>query len=1785
MQINLLKKAIQFKIKHLPFHPNSSFLCQKVLIPQFSFSFSSSKSSQLPLSSTPPTRPYLEIMQNRIKASIEDSAPKIKELVEQATPGQRNCIKHLITGAMSHGSINYLAHSIIAVGVNLTALFVQSKEDKSLCSLLEKSNYHDGFRYLLDSSRPLNYGPKSNSGEGGELYLRDRELTQSYIRQIASGRFGVDLRYMVGARELQIKINQGAKPGVGGQLPGIKVTDEIAQARYAVPGISLISPPPHHDIYSIEDLRQLIYDLRSVNPDATISVKIASLAGCGTIAVGVAKCYGQTGPNDKINISIAGPGGTGAATLTDKHEINQAWETGLSEVHQTLVREGFRKRVTLTVSGGIQTGMDAFKAILLGADFVEVGSAALVSLGCIMIRKCHEGNCPTGIATNDYGIIEEKFKGKPDHVAKLLMGIAKSLDHYLRMYGLQSVEEAVGRSDLLMLRKGIAITSLEKLIALPELRPELREKQVDYVDEFGSSIQEKIVIKEIINGKTNINLKSNNAILSFGARIGFHNLQKKIIHKPIIIKFSGLANGQSFGFATPENIILICDHSNDGTGKALSGGEIYITKISGNCLGYGATSGYIASRTCGDRAGIRLSHKARIVLRETGNNSFNFMTGGVATIIGDKRHYGLNTEEMNKGDSVGPNLGSGFTGGRIMMPKKLYIELKERGYLSKTVISNVIVKELENKELEELINDFRKYNFYIRGEEIVEWCLADTNRLKSHFIALHPKKNETPKLINIPSLTMETNRDLDSNDIQSPIIGFKSDGQAKLMKEKDNCGVGMLARLDGASSKDLVEKTIEIIGRFEHRGSIGLEKNIGDGCGIMWFGYHSFFIYHFKELNLKKHNFGVLFLCLNDEYEKNAECLNLLSEIVWKESLKLDGVRDVPVDNSFLSKNHEIFYYKQYIILKPNEVEITEFETKLMKIRLSFEFKMQRDQSRIKPHIFSCSLYHLIYKSLIKETFFSKYFLDLNSAEFKCDASIVHVRFATNTLPQIKNIQPLSRLANNGENNNIRLIERVLEADPEIEELLGIKPNASNLSDSHVLSLFLDYFLIKMKAKTSLNSHEIAQLIVQSIIHPFIPVPLIPDIAKEQFEQSVLSDYHNTMGIPFEGPNASVAVFDNQIIVFRDKNGFRPLRGVADKEYLYIGSELGPIELINGDAFNLDPGKPLSFDLEKRSYNFISNEPSKAAKILSEWKDLQWNNITTGPQVFSYAENPLQMKILDLFSSINANSSEIEILKLRAGWSSELDQHIMERMYRGEELLSSMADQGPMEMLVSGTNIDLGGFFKAKYSQITNPPLAKREEECFMSTVTLAGRKSELGQFGDSKGILVDSPILDNNETKKLLEDSRIKCQIVSLCYEVDKYEEGIRTRLKEICEHCSREIAENKVNLIVLSDLITPENKVTSFCDKYANIPPVLVSSVLDQRLLQKGLRRKASIVLQAANMLTGRDIAQAISIGGADFINPYLGFLCAGNHSQEIFLKRSQNYKEKLRNELLGFMARMGISSVTAYRGAKVFQAIGLEKELAELYGVTSEIGGFGLKEMVQIIISNHWTPNRKGTGKYDGKNREFIWNPEITQTMIHAIRNDDKDNFKKFEELSDKAKKGSPRGWLTLKKPTKWTEGNPLPICILGGGAAAFYQTQSLLESELPITITMLERNPVNLFGLVGEGIAPDHLGTKKQGYILRKCLEDFRVNYYGGIDVGGNVRMEEISKTFPCIIDCRGATTDLKLNIEGESLKQVLSASQVYKSYNGVFQMSEHWEWPLNSKSNFSIKGQIIFKYFI
>lgn len=359
----------------------------------------------------------------------DNTAALVEQEIAKLTPLQKKCLALLRSGAMSFGSISLEAHMTIAAAMNLMAMYLHN------ASSIEELNMLPG-----------NTGPYSNSGEGGEFAFRNNTIWQSRIRQIASGRFGVDIDYVANAKEVQIKINQGAKPGKGGKLPGNKVTDLIAKVRNTKPGTDLLSPPPHHDIYSIEDLKQLDFNIKSANPMADTSVKLVARRKIGAIVNGTVK----TGAK---NISIAGHGGTGAATLTDKYELTHPWEYALAESHQSLVAEGLRDRVTLTVSGGLQTGLDLFVAILLGADYLEIGTGMLVSLGCVMAEVCHNGKCPTGIATTNQQNIDENFKGTILDVVRYTIETAKALSVYLARYGFTDPKQAVGRVDLLAIKK------------------------------------------------------------------------------------------------------------------------------------------------------------------------------------------------------------------------------------------------------------------------------------------------------------------------------------------------------------------------------------------------------------------------------------------------------------------------------------------------------------------------------------------------------------------------------------------------------------------------------------------------------------------------------------------------------------------------------------------------------------------------------------------------------------------------------------------------------------------------------------------------------------------------------------------------------------------------------------------------------------------------------------------------------------------------------------------------------------------------------------------------------------------------------------------------------------------------------------------------------------------------------------------------------------------------------------------------------------------------------------
>jgi glutamate synthase (NADPH/NADH) large chain len=531
-------------------------------------------------------------------------------------------VKRFCTGAMSFGSLSAEAHETLAIAMN-------------------------------------RLGGKSNTGEGGEdparyVPLPSGDSRRSAIKQIASGRFGVTIWYLANADELQIKMAQGAKPGEGGELPGKKVDDNIARIRHSTPGVGLISPPPHHDIYSIEDLAQLIHDLKNANPSARISVKLVSEVGVGTIAAGVVKAHAD-------HVLISGDsGGTGASPLTSIKHAGLPWELGLAETHQTLVMNDLRSRAVLQTDGGLKTGRDVVIAALLGAEEMGFSTAPLIALGCVMMRKCHLNTCPVGVATQD-PMLRKKFAGQPEHVVNYLFMVAEEARQIMAGLGFRRFVDMIGRVDVLETRRAINHWKAEGLDLTPLLEPAVKPhdstevyctKKQDHGLNLALDNRLIAYAKKSIEQrkKTRKELTIVNTNRTVGAMLS-HEVVKKwgadaLPYDTIRFKFKGTA-GQSFGAFLAKGVTLELEgDSNDYVGKGLSGGRIIIyppvespfaaehNVIIGNVALYGATSGraFFRGRSA-ERFCVRNSG-AKAVIEGVGDHGCEYMTGGRAVILG-----------------------------------------------------------------------------------------------------------------------------------------------------------------------------------------------------------------------------------------------------------------------------------------------------------------------------------------------------------------------------------------------------------------------------------------------------------------------------------------------------------------------------------------------------------------------------------------------------------------------------------------------------------------------------------------------------------------------------------------------------------------------------------------------------------------------------------------------------------------------------------------------------------------------------------------------------------------------------------------------------------------------------------------------------------------------------------------------------------------------------------------------------------------------------------------------
>jgi glutamate synthase domain-containing protein 2/glutamate synthase domain-containing protein 1/glutamate synthase domain-containing protein 3 len=566
--------------------------------------------------------------------------------LEEVEPA-KEIVKRFATGAMSLGSISTEAHSTLAIAMNRIGGKSNTGEGGE-----DPARYRNELKGI-----PIAQGTKVSEVLGAGIIESDLELEagdslRSKIKQVASGRFGVTTEYLVSADQIQIKMAQGAKPGEGGQLPGGKVSDYIGKLRYSVPGVGLISPPPHHDIYSIEDLAQLIHDLKNVNPRADVSVKLVSEVGVGTIAAGVTKCKAD-------HLVIAGhDGGTGASPWSSIKHAGTPWELGLAETQQTLVLNQLRGRVRVQADGQMKTGRDVVVGALLGADEFGFATAPLVVEGCIMMRKCHLNTCPVGVATQDPAL-RAKFSGKPEHVVNFFFFVAEEARQIMAQLGIRKFDELIGRTDLLDTRKGLLHWKARgldfgRVFSQPAMPASVSRKHEDAQDHgLAGALDHQLIERSrpaIERGeKVQFMEDARNRNRSVGAMLSGELIRRRPEGLPdhtLFIQMEG-TGGQSFGaFLAPGITLYLIGDANDYTGKGLSGGRVVVrpsidfrgdaTKniIAGNTALYGATSGEAFLRgVAGERFAVRLSG-ASAVVEGTGDHGCEYMTGGTVVVLG-----------------------------------------------------------------------------------------------------------------------------------------------------------------------------------------------------------------------------------------------------------------------------------------------------------------------------------------------------------------------------------------------------------------------------------------------------------------------------------------------------------------------------------------------------------------------------------------------------------------------------------------------------------------------------------------------------------------------------------------------------------------------------------------------------------------------------------------------------------------------------------------------------------------------------------------------------------------------------------------------------------------------------------------------------------------------------------------------------------------------------------------------------------------------------------------------
>eukprot|EP00808_Paulinella_micropora_P019582 g6686.t1 len=1757
----------------------------------------------------------------------------IREGTLALSPLAQDILSRIDCGGMSAGSLSFWTHGKIARATEAIAMALANVSSRE---------------QLIEKLHKSGFFTTSNSGEGGDC---NRHL----VHQIASARFGVVLDYIVESAILQFKAAQGVKPGTGGALAGIKVTEMVAFLRHTEPWVDLYSPAPHHDQYSIEDFAQIVCDYSAANPRVGWSCKLASEPGVHTIALGVAKAMGLSEQGMKCNIEITGQGATGNTPLLTKYHAVFPWILGLTKTHHALMVSGMRDSVTLTASGGFVG--DLSHAFLFGADRVSVGSLGLIGDGCTMVRVCQNNTCPTGVATLDPELIA-KNKGTALSIARLLWALSEFTAKKIEPY-FDTVDKAIGRApDVLEAISDGPLSGHEDLLTL------LRDTQPRFISlgglppRKGPSYSERSVIEGIRAGKSEFTLEARNCDMSWGGRIGYFSRKDPKIalmlkNTGVTVKFKGLATGQSFGALAPEGLTLVAKHTNDGTGKSMDGGRIF-AQTCGNCAGIGMTNpeSFLATRGVNSRGAVRKSG-GTLITEYAGAFFGNFHTRGTTMILGDgSKHYpGLKMDKpykppfLFKDCALGPGFASGFTGGKFIMPRLLWQEIKEKKHISQTIIAELTCDPLPPEDKKELLeklsisvthldSDFQRSLLAAIKEDpanIDKWLVkVDPPHVKALRLAAAKGKKKPDKgpelgsvvadfpapdpLLNvmakqhvgtIPSSKTYTllprsvskaaaaeapvksladqladaekavqaelaKADRELEELTKAKADTAKKGKAGLTdgaaivppldKDKAACGTGLVMQLDGVPSHEVCQRSIMALSRSQHRGAAGGDPLSGDGCGALLFFGPGYFEHlpEFKELNLKHHQYAILQIYMPQDPEDFALAEAEVSKMLkanFSDSAKLVK-RKVPINHDRLGVQalaDRLDLY-QYVVPVPSNMSEAEFDEQTVLTQMVLETRLHSMDMYHNAHSCSFSRRYVVFKTRGREHLFNEIFPELMKPEFTASMGITHARFATNTDTLIQNnVQPLWWACFNGEVNNIVLFLSTLKYNPTLRGIVDVSDVELNyLSDSHLMARY-----IKMLRLAGLSSSQVHDCIFQ----PYSPS-----------ENDAVSTFHNLMGFPgLEGPNASIRVDevgkDLSVWIECDRMGWRPHRGVIDREkrLLVTGSEIGIVPDVDGDVIALGPSDCLVVDPGTGDVNLYKKTADQ--QEIFEKKLANIDLMTAQYQGFEY-------------QPMSFSPDELTQRKLWAGLTNELETVILGPLFEGRPNTVSMGDGGPLEVVATGSTRPIY-MLKTDFAQITRPPLDNLREGEVMSGRTFIGSRPTFKDLSDPEwkpqGYYLDNPIVDNEQMQQLLSSAVVRPVVIDVTYHVRSREDAILGTLRDVTRKTIESVRDKGANVVVFSDLKQNIDRAT--------LCPMLISGFVDLALREAGLREQVTLILQSSMAVTPLELIVQFSLG-IDLVNPYLIFAPDSLYQTDraAFSRQRNNYRKMAMKDVMAALARCGVSTLSGgYRGARLIKALGLDEDIATGMGIHSELGGYDWASFASSAVDAHMRPKTDGLGKYkfEGQNsRQQRLNAKLVRDWL-SIANGTHTLEELYAEMDRnimESAKDNVEGWFKAKPPTRWTFDNPMTIIIVGGGAAGFQQARALLGSSIgtKIRIKMIEENPGNRFGLVNDGIAPDKTGTKdSQHKLLGLCLQDARFEYYGGVRVGhnGDVSFEELNKTYPCVIDCRGAPHDrLLTHVEGH--EHFIPASRVWKAYNGFFDPfnpKRYWPFPEHSRS--------------